>query len=224
MANIKISELPQISFSSITNNDVIPIVDVDSNTTSKVLMSDLKTYFDTPFTGGTIGGLTADTLSATTISGGTLYGDGSNLTNLPSEWTKIVVDITNPITIQNIGSSPIEILPAPGVGKYYEYEGIVEYTHVTADYNFVDVVGIIGESSYAGTYIIFSTPPFATDKIVQFSSKSPTYTDSIITDTLVSAGFNLNEKIVLTTYNGNDATLGDGTFKIKLKYKIIDFG
>jgi hypothetical protein len=47
------------------------------------------TGLTTPFTGGTVtgltnftSGLTATTISATTISGGTLYGDGSNLTGL----------------------------------------------------------------------------------------------------------------------------------------------
>lgn len=139
-------------------------------------------------------------------------------------FTSIVIDLTDNNAIKNIGTQPIEILPAPGVGKYYEYEGVVEYTHVTAGYNFNDAVGIIGESSYAGTFIIFSTSIWTTDKIVQFSSKSPTYTDGTITDTLVSAGFNLNEKIVLTTYNANDATLGDATLKIKLKYKVVTFG
>ncbi len=72
-------------------------------------------------------------------------------------FTSIVIDLTDNNAIKNIGTTPIEILPAPGVGKYYEYEGIVEYTHVTADYNFGDAVGIIGESSYAGTFIIFSS-------------------------------------------------------------------
>lgn len=44
-----------------------------------------------PLSGGTVtgttnftNGLTSNTISATTISGGTLYGDASNLTNLPS--------------------------------------------------------------------------------------------------------------------------------------------
>jgi hypothetical protein len=52
------------------------------------------TYLNLPsatFTGGTVSGptnftsgLTANTISATTISGDTLYGDGSNLTNVPN--------------------------------------------------------------------------------------------------------------------------------------------
>lgn len=230
MANVKISELPQINFSSITDNDVIPIVNVISNITSKVLTSDLKTFFSIPFSGGTISGFTeftdgmnSNTISATTISGGTLYGDGSNLTNLPSEWIETGITITA-TQLLTCGTNPIEILPAPGIGKYYEYEGILEYTYVSSDYNFGDVVGILGETSYGGVYIIPSTAIWTTDKVIQFSSKSPTYVDSTITDTIFSAAFNINEKIVLTTYNGNDATLGDGTIKIKLKYKIVTFG
>jgi nucleoid-associated protein YgaU len=46
------------------------------------------------FTGGTVtgstnftGGLTANTISATTISGGTFYGDGSGLTNVQAQPT-----------------------------------------------------------------------------------------------------------------------------------------
>lgn len=97
MANVKITDLPQINFSSITNNDVIPIVDVDSNTTSKVLISDLTTFFSTPFTGGTVSGLTeftnglvADTISATTyqnlpidvyVTGGTYSNGVTTFTN-----------------------------------------------------------------------------------------------------------------------------------------------
>lgn len=140
------------------------------------------------------------------------------------DYTELVKNLTNVTAIRNIGSAPIEILPAPGVGKYYEFEGVVEYTHVSADYNFGDVVGIVGETSYAGPYVISSVAPWTTDKVIQFSSKSPTYVDGTVTDTVVSAGFNLNEKIVLTTYNGNDATLGDATLKIKLLYKIVTAG
>jgi len=182
MANIKISELPQLNFSSITNNDVIPIVDVNSNTTSKVLISDLKTLFTLSFTGGTVSGdtifqngLTANTisattyqnlpidpntyitgfsyndntftigdnlgntfnttindvtgltingtLSATTISGGTLYGDGSNLTNLPQPsqieypvgyWTNFtrnaVSNINSAVIVKNFIYAGIHII------------------------------------------------------------------------------------------------------------------
>lgn len=150
--------------------------------------------------------------------------DIAALQSVVGGYTELVINLTNVTDIKNIGSSPIEILPAPGVGKYYEFKGVVEYTHVTTDYNFGDVVGIIGETSYAGPYIISSVAPWTTDKVIQFSSKSSTYEDSTVTGTLFSGGFNLNEKIVLTTYNGNDATLGDATLKIKLLYKIVTAG
>lgn len=141
-------------------------------------------------------------------------------------FTSIVIDLTDVDVnvLRNIGTTPIEILPAPGVGKYYEFEGVVEYTHVSAEYNFNDVVGILGITTYAGIYIIPSTALWTTNKVIQFSSKSPSYVDGLITDTVLSIGSNLNEQIVLTTYNANNATLGDAKLKIKLKYKVLTFG
>jgi hypothetical protein len=55
------------------------------------------------FTGGTVSGatnftngLSADTFSATTISGGTLYGDGSNLTGIPDIYiTDLAFNLSN---------------------------------------------------------------------------------------------------------------------------------
>ena len=73
MANVKITDLPLLNFSAITNNDVLPIVDVDTVVTSKVTVGDLKNYFDSTFNGGTVtgateftNGLSANTISATT--------------------------------------------------------------------------------------------------------------------------------------------------------------
>jgi hypothetical protein len=95
MANVKITDLPLIT--GITINDVIPIVDVDTVVTSKVTIGDLKDYFDTPFTGGTVSGdteftngLTANTISATTyfnlptdvfVTGGTYSNGDITFTN-----------------------------------------------------------------------------------------------------------------------------------------------
>lgn len=150
--------------------------------------------------------------------------DIAALQSAVGDYTEVVINLTNTSAIQNCGSAPIEILPAPGVGKYYEYEGVVEYIHVSAEYNFGDVVGILGETSYGGVYIIPSTALWTSDKIIQFNSKSPTFVDSTVTDVIFSAATNVNEKLVLTTYNANDATLGDATLKIKLLYKIVTAG
>lgn len=140
-------------------------------------------------------------------------------------FTSIVIDLTDVNAIRNIGTTPIEILPAPGVGKYYEYEGVVEYINNSQNYDFGDMVGIVGETSYAGTYIIPSLPIWLPEnRIIQFNSKSPVYVDSSATDSVYAQAFVLNERIVMTTYNASNATIGLDTIKIKLKYKVVTFG
>jgi hypothetical protein len=89
MSNKKISQLQNVTTSGVTPYDLLAIVnyDVYSGTTKNIRVTDLKNYInsgntDTVFTGGTVSGTTNFTngLSATTISGTTFYGDGSNLT------------------------------------------------------------------------------------------------------------------------------------------------
>lgn len=46
MANIKISQLPSISISDITDNDVVPIVDVETSSTKKIRVSELLDYIN----------------------------------------------------------------------------------------------------------------------------------------------------------------------------------
>lgn len=139
-------------------------------------------------------------------------------------FTSIVIDLTDVNAIRNIGTTPIEILPAPGSGKYYEYEGVVEYTYNNMLYNFNEMVGVLGENSYAGTYILPSNVLYTGDKVMQISSKSPVYIDAIRTDTLFQQPATTNERIIFTTWSPVNATTGDGTFKIKLKYRILSFG
>lgn len=143
-----------------------------------------------------------------------------------NEWTEVEINITDVNAIRNCGTTPIEILPAPGVGKYYEYDGMVEYTYNTTQYDFNDMLGILGEVSYSGVYILPANILFTPgDKVIQINSKMPQYLDILRTDTVYQQPCNINERIVLTTWSpSNDATVGDGTFKIKLKYKIHDFG
>jgi hypothetical protein len=112
MANKRISQLQNVTSSGVTPYDLLAIVnyDVYSGTTKNIRIPDLKSYInsgstDTYVTGytyqdntftisdssgntfsttiDTVTGLTVNgTLSATTISGVTFYGDGSNLTGI----------------------------------------------------------------------------------------------------------------------------------------------
>jgi hypothetical protein len=71
MANVKISELPSLGLTGLTNNDVLPIVDINTSTTSKVTMTDLKDFFTSGITNyievtydELVSGITASTLTA----------------------------------------------------------------------------------------------------------------------------------------------------------------
>jgi len=185
MANIKISELPQLIFSSITNNDVIPIVDVNSNTTSKVLIGDLKTYFTTIFTGGTIGGLTANTISATTyqnlpidvfVTGGT-YSNG-------------VTTFTN-----NIGET------FNVTGYFTGYTNVVN-TLTTG-------VGLSGDT-ISGDITIINTSP---DQVVVLTAGSNIdVTGTYPNFTIDVTGLTDNDKYVTGfSYNNNTFTIGDNS-------------
>ena len=47
MANVKITNLPELSFSGLSNDDVMTIVDITSDVTNKVTLDNLKNYFTT---------------------------------------------------------------------------------------------------------------------------------------------------------------------------------
>jgi hypothetical protein len=244
MANVKITDLPLIT--GITINDVIPIVDVDTVVTSKVTIGDLKDYFDTPFTGGTVSGdteftngLTANTISATTyfnlptdvfVTGGT-YSAGtitfvnnigntfivSGITNDDWQYTEINISSTQ---ILNMGTNPIELLPAPGAGKYYIYEITIEkYSGVTGGLG-VDFY-FLGTGNYIGS--LFDTLTLQTNNqgIIFSSSQTSEMSNGARVYTTLGS---INETLIFTTYNGVNPTPSSTTAKAKIKYKIETFG
>ena len=143
-----------------------------------------------------------------------------------SPGTYVEVDISS-AEILAMGTTPIELLPAPGVGKYYEYKGSIEYTRGTAGYQFnssQDLLAILIESQYAGTFIqpLFLTG-IDTPIISFFNNTSPQglapnglEIENVYTDT--------NSRVVMTTFSGVDLTLGDGTMKAKIWYKLRTVG
>lgn len=218
----KISQLTSITKSSYTENDLLLLVNYTepTGTTVNSTITELKEYIND----GVL--LSGGTLSATTISGDTLYGDGSNLTNLPSGWIETTIDLTAG-DISTIGSSPITLLPAPGVNKYYEYDGELEFTFISTPltFSFPETLGITLDKSDQKTGTWFYEVGFTRNGVFKFSSDVPTYVRSLglYQVTRVSA-IKLDEPLTLMTWNGTNPTGGDGTIKIKLKYKIKTFG
>ena len=98
MADLPISLLPYVGNTGYTNNDLFVFVNYElpSGTTSNTTILQHKEWVLSglsdnylPLSGGTVtgdtifqSGLTVNTISATTINGGTFFGDGSGLTNI----------------------------------------------------------------------------------------------------------------------------------------------
>lgn len=141
-------------------------------------------------------------------------------------YTQTIVNISS-TQILAMGTTPVELLPAAGVGKYYEWEGFVEYSHVTTPYavSSNDMLMFGYESEYSGcliqTLLITQADSFAA-KIGQFP-QSNTSSSATLPDVELYR-IPLNDRIILTSWNGVDPTLGDGTMRVIIKYKVKTFG
>lgn len=137
--------------------------------------------------------------------------------------TTAIVNISS-AQILAMGTSPIVLLPAPGVGKYYQYYGFAEYTHVTTGYTGLQYFAIVGGTSYQGT-VAFN--PFSEENnFVEFNSANPVqnYTMGGATTYPMQYKTYLNDNVVATTFDGANPTLGDGTLRVIITYTVKTFG
>lgn len=110
--------------------------------------------------------------------------------------------------ILTLNSSPIEILPSPGVDKYYDFKVYFEYYY--------------GSLSYVSNpiYLIDGTGKYITE---QFDIQAP-YNSILVSNMNSFANYSpVNSNLQLTTPT-TDPTSGDGSIKIKIWYNIVDFG
>lgn len=140
-------------------------------------------------------------------------------TNNTSAVTTTTVDITS-AQILAMGSTPIELLPAAGAGKYYDVEKIIlEYTHSTTAYSLVDDF----------LRVTYSTLGYSIDKQVITAGldviciADSTYSISV-GNQLFSQALLPNASVDLTTDNGGNPTLGDGTIRAIVTYTLRTFG
>ena len=120
------------------------------------------------------------------------------------------VTITSAQTL-SIGSSPVEILPAPGANKYYDFKVFFEY--------------IFNTTSYVSTgkmELHDSTTKRVTNQL-DFNGQ-PTNRVLISDINTQNEFLSVNSKLEFTTSDGTNPTLGDSSFKVKIYYNIIDFG
>ena len=111
----------------------------------------------------------------------------------------------------SIGSTPIEILPAPGASKYYDFKVYFEYIFNTTPYTVTGQLQLIDNT---------------TKRVTNLFDINGQLTDRVLVSDINSQNqfLSINSNLELTTSNGSDPTLGDGTLKIKIFYNIVDFG
>jgi hypothetical protein len=117
-----------------------------------------------------------------------------------------VVTITNS-QILTLSSIPVQILPQPGVNKYYDFKVYFEYTYGTTTYISNPV------------YLVDSTfKPISNPIDIQLPNNV-----ILISDMNTSSNYSpVNSNLNVTT--SSDPTNGDGSLKVKIYYNIIDFG
>lgn len=139
----------------------------------------------------------------------------TEVNNLPAAPTTAIVNISS-AQILAMGSSPIELLPAPGVGKYYDIEKIIlEYTYGTTAYsNAPQPMPSMG-NFYSEIVVGFLTSTNNDVVIINDFGREPNsnYQNNII-----------NQSLTLGDYNGTNPTLGDGTLRAIITYTTRTFG
>lgn len=138
--------------------------------------------------------------------------------------TTATVNITA-TQILAMGTTPIELLPAPGVGMYYDIEKVVlEYTHLTTSYD-LEAGNLINVRSSDNWKYIGLTKIGALQTQNRVTTLILTGAEIDNTNNFVQGGWrNLNTSIILDTYYGTNPTLGNGTLRVKIYYKTITFG
>lgn len=114
--------------------------------------------------------------------------------------------------ILSSNSTPVELLPTPGSGKYYDAKFIVEYTLNTTPY--VSFNNTVITDGTTNPYIICVLGSYSTDKV--FISQSMNGLSS-------SNGISTNSSLFLETLTA-DPTTGDGEFLVKIWYSIRTLG
>lgn len=145
----------------------------------------------------------------------------ANLGNSGYTYTEVAVSSAQ---ILAMGSTPIELLAAPGADNYYEVDKVrLEYTHVTTGYTYTDEIVLQINSNAKFIKQILGT----TNRWLVISDLNGTegvVSAPVGADIIPSYGEQLNKGLYLNTYNGTNPTLGDGTLRAIITYRVRTFG
>ena len=145
------------------------------------------------------------------------------------EYQTTIVNISSS-QILNMGTTPIELLPAAGVNKYYDIEKIIlEYIPNTISYNLSGDGNDVVRLYYGNLNAVISSKIVGSDNryialITDLKHRSNVSDNTFIPEaTDILYGGEADGILALTSYNGNP-TDGNGTMRAIIKYKIKTFG
>jgi len=130
-------------------------------------------------------------------------------------YTETIVNISS-AQILSMGTTPIELLPAPGENKYYEGYIIVEWNHGTVNYDFFSTFLVCYGGMTAYTFI--DVTQLLNNQDLVFKSTNGNQFDGSSYGTLLNYG------VYMTTDDANDPTDGNGIGRVKIYHKTITFG
>ncbi len=142
-----------------------------------------------------------------------------------SEYTTITIGIQSN-KILSMGTVPVELLPAPGNGRYYEYKIAYEFEFGTTQYTLNDLIMVGGLLSYSGTNFDPSAITSANDTVFfasNFVGHQQSFAGSSQPEWNRATHFSVNEPIGITTFGGTDPEDGDGEMRAKITYRILKF-
>lgn len=161
-----------------------------------------------------------------TINGDSILGSG-DLT-VGGGTTTTVVNISS-AQILAMGTTPVELLPTPGAGKYYDIEKIIlEYTYVTTAYTLGDVTRFRIIDS-GGMQYTHSDALILTELQSCFAICDMLTPFGIVSTYEITQGYGyVNSSFEIKTVNdlgqATDPTLGDGTIRAIITYTVRTFG
>lgn len=123
-----------------------------------------------------------------------------------------------------MGTSPIQLLAAPGANKYYDFDNIiVEYNYAGASSNLLDYVAVYGSSNYyflAAANLVSS----AESRYAMMDDWYSNYDN--VEEITYTQGFSIeNVPVVLGTWANNNPTAGAGSsLLVKIWHKVKTFG
>jgi hypothetical protein len=134
-----------------------------------------------------------------------------------SEYAETIVNISS-AQILTMGTSPIELLPAAGIGKYYDIDKIIiEFSKGSIPYVFenLDSLRFLGYGVFDAD--ILTSSPF--DFSFNPNGKGISPNNIAIGQVML-----VNFPITLSVVSGMNPTDGNGTLRVKIYHKTITFG